>query len=395
MRFPLLPAEAMAEILIAGLQPYDQLTDPWATTTDKSRQEYLMGICLVCRYWTELAYSVPSLWTLVVIPRPPRHSSRIRTQLERAKNARLNVVCFRLPRKDDGNSDTRLLWEQVKNRSSRWRTLALSGPDERVTEMYITETLGPLLPEVEALTFGGFRLVASTGISHPIFTAPVLREYFQDDSLFDHREPLTFFPFTPTPSIRLMQLRIWNNSICNNLPQFHGLRTLVFKRVGWITETPLKPVEIPSLRHLELIDCSSSLLSFFLTHLMTNNIESLSFTSLHFHPDFLSDPSPIFLPSLSAIYARNSSFRALERLLQSLKQASSLKVEIDLGSYMLTRDSTREHFESWDSTLRPIEALCSVRWVISGVIGEASFKSCEETREHFKEGAIEEASADL
>lgn len=384
MGVEILPAEVLGEIFYDGLEQYDPVLDPWADRCYIPRQEFLSIICLVCRYWNELAYSTPSLWSLVAVHQSPHLSSRIRAQLLRAKHNHLNIVFYRLPGLEETDEGTLSLWEEVKATASRWRTLALGGPAEGVGETYMKEVFVSHLPELQDTTFAGFHL---SGIPKNSFliSAPRLRRYSQEYPRTTQYEDLAFIPFIPTPSVQAIRLRAWNGHMLDILSQFHGLQTLVLQTPP--TEVGVVPVDIPSLQNLELRDCGSYRTLDILTHLTANNLKSISLTGLRFVPNFLPDPTPTLFPSLSRLHAQECSVTLLESFIRSLKHAEAVTLEFDLKSFTLRRNTTQNHFASQDLPLRRIESLCSLKWVGTEDIRDGYFASWAEARATFGEVA--------
>lgn len=113
------PVEILEDILLTGLTPYDHAVDPWGGKAYAEQQSYLLSICLVSRYWMGVAYATPLLWTLVVIQQPPHPALRIASQLERARKAPLDIICYCVPFSDERDLVVWSLWRLMEGKAAQ------------------------------------------------------------------------------------------------------------------------------------------------------------------------------------------------------------------------------------------------------------------------------------
>lgn len=124
----LLLPELLSQVFELGLPPY---TDFDASTGDH-RQRFLSSISFVSVFWKNVAFSSPRLWSLVRVDYDERcpggfepEYEGMRSQLERAKNAPLDIILHRqfLAFEDGERLTLWAFWELLKGKHTQWRSL--------------------------------------------------------------------------------------------------------------------------------------------------------------------------------------------------------------------------------------------------------------------------------
>lgn len=287
-----LPPELLTQIFDHGLCPY---IDFDSSAFDR-RQEILSSICLVSRFWRDVAYGTSSLWSLFrlhhneALPEPdygPR-----RAQLERAKNTMLDIIIHHKTPRMPGSGCPALweFWQELKRKNTQWRSLRIDRvPMKSVTDFERTFPLSlPNLSELKTI------LSPSVDLTPGVIDAPRLRRYeYRDD--FPH--------FTPTHNLEFLRVTSRTPPVVERCP---GLRTLQIDRPQLFSFAWTQSVTSHSLRHLVLsaIRGSENVL-YVLKNLTAPNLHVVSITNFGSkqpsHDPVQRRHTPIILPGLTTI----------------------------------------------------------------------------------------------
>lgn len=336
-----------------------------------------------------MAYSLPTLWSVIVINSDQPSASRISQYLERSKATPIDIYATALPGSSDGPLER--AWSPLQEASARWRTLSLTLPLHSLPEDG-TISLPPSLPNlVEAL-------INTTTIRfkiRPTIHAPRLRRY---SSVSD-----TIFPFYMDVELDYLCVARPTWRMLPHLHQFDAVTTLHFSTPDWMRQNGWRKVALPRLKRLMVTGGSRESVEdivsrFFIAEALESLDLELGYVITNPRRN-TSDPwfpSPFDFPSLSGIrYVASTSLsdhgrntigpEYLQALLQALNRRKNVEVELSATWVKVRRDASRADFQKLDEVVRWIEGnTAEVIWVNSEPGDPAYFTTWMDAREHFR-----------
>ena len=258
-----LPLDVMSTIFEFCLPDF---TDHQLSPYTKEDLSIPLSLGAICSFWREIAWSMPSLWSSLVVRVPSKHDSHIVTGIARewlARSGQLPLsICIL---STFYNRTVSALADIVNQYSTRWSELDLYIPDRYYQRFHATNNHAPILKSVR------FHCSANAMNLNFQLTCPRLE-----------RASLSYFPMggTNIQWDNLTHLTLHSISIIDSFLILRKTPRLVFCKVsgsrsGYRGPSIGAPV-LTSLRSLQLLSLITSFAEDFLNNLIAPHLEEFS-----------------------------------------------------------------------------------------------------------------------
>ena len=353
-----LPPEVLGAVFDHGIEPYAL---PNRAVVNQ-RREWLSRICLVSKHWMDVAYSRPSLWTLINVnyihilsPTGSEGSyESCRLHLERAKalplDVILNITATRLPTQL-GRPGFWRLWEEVKERKDRWRSIII-GKFPVHTEQELQLVLPTSLPNLAEA-----QLSCYSRVTIPSILAPQLQNLHLTPGTIN-----TFIPFAPSTNLKKLHFLGALRDLHLLLQQAPNLHILSLDKSFFLPGDVPRDVELPCLRQFYGKGMVPSVATF-LARLTAPKLELMSLIAVSPSSQSFDNVPSFHFPSLTSIVYESHLYPylgPLRALLARYTQPGRLTIKLSPNSLSNVNDS----FEGLEEDIRWIEArVTKVVWM--------------------------------